>query len=113
MGCGFIRVHQCSSVVQFWIGASEERKMATDAHTWARNDKHRWGGTLYMDEVQINSITEIVIGCAFTVSNSLGSGFLEKVDENAMVKALRRIEAIHQAQLVKNEIPELQSVNIE
>ena len=30
-----------------------------------------------------NPITEKIIGCAFTVSNKLGSGFLEKVYENA------------------------------
>ena len=31
-----------------------------------------------------NSITESIIGCAFNVSNTLGSGFLEKVYENAL-----------------------------
>ena len=32
----------------------------------------------------INELTEIVIGCAFNVSNTLGAGFLEKVYENAL-----------------------------
>jgi len=32
----------------------------------------------------INAITEKVIGCAYKVSNKLGSGFLEKVYENAL-----------------------------
>ena len=34
-------------------------------------------------------ITERIIGCAFTVSNTLGAGFLEKVYENALVIELR------------------------
>jgi GxxExxY protein len=33
---------------------------------------------------ELNSITEKIIGAAYTVSNTLGSGFLEKVYENAM-----------------------------
>ncbi len=32
---------------------------------------------------EINQITEKIIGCAYKVSNTLGSGFLEKVYENA------------------------------
>jgi GxxExxY protein len=35
------------------------------------------------DLPELNKITEKVIGCAYTVSNSLGTGFLEKVYENA------------------------------
>jgi GxxExxY protein len=31
----------------------------------------------------INEITEKVIGCIFTVSNTLGGGFVEKVYQNA------------------------------
>jgi GxxExxY protein len=38
----------------------------------------------------LNSITERIIGCAFTVSNKLGSGFLEKVYENALAYELRK-----------------------
>ena len=34
--------------------------------------------------LELNEITEIIIGSAFKVSNTLGSGFLEKVYENAM-----------------------------
>ncbi len=48
----------------------------------------------------IDKITEQVIGCAFRVHNELGSGFLEKVYENAL-----RIE-LHQAGLeVKQQCP--------
>ena len=36
------------------------------------------------DLVQINKITQRIIKCTFSVSNSLGVGFLEKVYENAL-----------------------------
>ena len=39
----------------------------------------------------LNAITERIIGCAFTVLNTLGCGFLEKVYENALVFELRQI----------------------
>lgn len=35
-------------------------------------------------------ITEKIIGCAFTVMNTLGSGFLEKVYENALAVEMRQ-----------------------
>ena len=35
-------------------------------------------------------MTEKVIGCAYTVSNVLGCGFLEKVYENALAHELRK-----------------------
>jgi GxxExxY protein len=37
-----------------------------------------------------NKITEAVIGCAIKVSKSLGTGFLEKVYENALAYELRK-----------------------
>ena len=36
----------------------------------------------------LEGLTRSIIGCAFSVSNELGSGFLESVYENAMVVAL-------------------------
>jgi GxxExxY protein len=39
---------------------------------------------------RINDITQRIIGCAFTVSNSLGCGFLEKVYENALAHELQK-----------------------
>ena len=42
-----------------------------------------------MTEAQLNSLSERIIGCAFTVSNTLGTGFLEKVYENALALELR------------------------
>jgi GxxExxY protein len=37
----------------------------------------------------LNDLSGQVIGCAFTVINSLGAGFLEKVYENALALELR------------------------
>ena len=38
----------------------------------------------------INEITKSTIGCAFRISNGLGSGFLEKVYENALAHEIRK-----------------------
>lgn len=42
------------------------------------------------DQQRVNQITEKIIGWAFTVSNALGCGFLEKVYENALAHELRK-----------------------
>ena len=39
---------------------------------------------LTKDRVDINRVTDKIIGCVHRVSNTLGSGFLEKVYENAL-----------------------------
>ncbi|MEE8389517.1 MAG: GxxExxY protein [Anaerolineae bacterium] len=39
---------------------------------------------------ELKQVTEQIIGSAFTVSNELGSGFLEKVYENALAHELRK-----------------------
>jgi GxxExxY protein len=39
--------------------------------------------------LELNELTEKIIGCAFVVINSLGSGFLEKVYENALTIELQ------------------------
>ena len=39
---------------------------------------------------EINPTTEKIIGCAYSVSNALGCGFLEKVYENALAHELRK-----------------------
>ncbi|PLZ82829.1 GxxExxY protein, partial [Fischerella thermalis WC217] len=39
---------------------------------------------------EIDKITQKIIGCAYTVSNILGVGFLEKVYENALCHELRK-----------------------
>lgn len=43
-------------------------------------------------EDEINKITEKIIGACYTVSNTLGAGFLEKVYENSLVIELRKME---------------------
>ena len=45
---------------------------------------------MHADARRLDEITERVIGCAYTVANTLGSGFLEKVYENALAYELRR-----------------------
>jgi len=42
------------------------------------------------DKHRFDQITEKIIGCAYTVSNTLGSGFLEKIYENALAHELRK-----------------------
>lgn len=42
------------------------------------------------DRHGLDQATEKIIGCAYTVSNTLGCGFLEKVYENALVHELRK-----------------------
>jgi GxxExxY protein len=46
------------------------------------------------DEEGMKDVTERVIGCAFRAANALGSGFLEKVYENAMAHELRKAGVI-------------------
>lgn len=43
-----------------------------------------------LDRIEMNRLTKEVIRCAFTVSNTLGCGFLEKVYENALAHELRK-----------------------
>jgi GxxExxY protein len=42
------------------------------------------------DRNTLNWISERIIGCAYTVGNTLGSGFLERVYENALAHELRK-----------------------
>ena len=42
------------------------------------------------DKHGLDSVCESILGAAFRVSNALGSGFLEKVYENALVHELRK-----------------------
>src|SRR5579863_913180 len=71
-----IGVHRCASVVALssavslmeWRRKAMEPPMHTDAHRWS----------------------ERIIGCAFRMMNTLGSGFLEKVYENALAHELRK-----------------------
>ena len=40
--------------------------------------------------MELDDVTEKIIGCAYKVSNTLGAGFLEKVYENALAIELRK-----------------------
>ena len=42
------------------------------------------------DSKHLNDLSELIIGRAFVVSNTLGAGFLEKVYENALAHELRK-----------------------
>ena len=54
-------------------------------------DSHRWS--------EENKITEKVIGAAYTVSNTLCAGFLEKVYENALCIELKKAGVSYSQQL--------------
>lgn len=45
----------------------------------------------HADAARLNELSGRVIGCAFTVLNTLGTGFLEKVYENALALELRDV----------------------
>jgi len=42
------------------------------------------------DRERINSVTQMIVGRAFTVENALGNGFAERVYENALAHELRK-----------------------
>lgn len=44
---------------------------------------------MHADGDRLNDLSRQVIGCAFTVLNGLGAGYLEKVYENALAVELR------------------------
>ncbi|MCK4543131.1 MAG: GxxExxY protein [Spirochaetales bacterium] len=43
-----------------------------------------------MTKEELDSVSEKIIGAAYKISNTLGSGFLEKVYENALAHELRK-----------------------
>ena len=51
--------------------------------------------------MELDKLTEKIIGCAYDVSNTLGSGFVEKVYENAMMRRAIKagLDAIQQYQM--------------
>jgi GxxExxY protein len=48
--------------------------------------------------MEINNLTHTIIGCAYKVHNVLGSGFLEKVYENALKIELDKLHIVAQQQ---------------
>ena len=61
----------------------------TDKHRFTQITSSMTDGPLVELEI-LNLITEKIIGCAYTVSNTLGIGFLEKVYENALAVELKK-----------------------
>jgi len=49
-------------------------------------------GETFTEASTNHNLTEKIISCAFKVSNTLGSGFLEKVYENALAHELRKAD---------------------
>lgn len=45
---------------------------------------------MHADAVHLNELSGHAIGCAFTVLDTLGTGYLEKVYQNAMAHDLRQ-----------------------
>jgi len=44
----------------------------------------------HADRIGLNKLSDSIIGCVFTVLNTLGAGFLKKVYENALALELRK-----------------------
>jgi len=51
-----------------------------------------------MPSPDVNLITEKIIGCSYDVSNTLGTGFVEKVYENALTHRIRKSKDLVVAQ---------------
>jgi GxxExxY protein len=45
---------------------------------------------LITDKTELNRLSKVTIGCVLAVAGSLGSGFIEKVYENALAHAFRK-----------------------
>ncbi len=54
-------------------------------------DEDADGGKMKTED-ELARVTETIIGCAFRVINTLGTGFLEKVYENALAHELRKLD---------------------
>ena len=60
----------------------------------------------HADNSELNELSGRVIDCAFTVLNTLGAGFLEKVYENALAYEVRAagLSAVHMAYKARHVI---------
>jgi GxxExxY protein len=54
---------------------------------------------IHADARRLDEITERVIGCAYTVANTLGPGFLEKVYENVLAYQVEKAGLLVQQQV--------------
>jgi GxxExxY protein len=57
---------------------------------------------MHTDNATLNGLTERIIGCAFTVLNTLKSGFVEKVYENALAHELTKSGLMVSQQIAVN-----------
>jgi GxxExxY protein len=71
----------------------------TDGRRWTQMDTDGHKLSQRDDLAEFNALTERVIGCAFQVSNTLGCGFLEKVDANALAHELHKADLPVQQQV--------------
>jgi GxxExxY protein len=68
---------------------SPDRRPALDKAPQERNFHH--GCTpIHADAAYLDRLSGIIIGCAFRVMNKLGTGFSEKVYENALAHEMRK-----------------------
>ena len=51
---------------------------------------NRGRALMHGNQAELNRLSKVIIGCALAVANTLGSGFLEKVYENALAYELRK-----------------------
>jgi hypothetical protein len=75
----------CSSVNRLRFIRPSPSGGADSTYTW----RSFQGSGQDAGEDGINLLSKQIIGCALTVLYALGSGFLEKVYENALVQELR------------------------
>ena len=65
-----------------------------------------------MNDDDLNSLTERIIGSAFKVLNALGTGFVEEVYHNALVYELKKggLIAARNKRIVKNPAVQIHSM---
>ena len=54
------------------------------------NREKNMGKVVEGEDERVKDVAERVIGCAYTVSNTLGVGFLEKVYQNALAHEMKK-----------------------
>jgi len=59
------------------------KKLPKDRQKPYHRHQNQTKGETNMNQ-DLNIITESIIGCAYTVANTLGHGFIEKIYENAL-----------------------------
>jgi GxxExxY protein len=67
----------------------EEARFNADERKWTQ---------MNANGPELNAMSKRIIGCAFAVANTLGSGFLEKVYENALAHELRKTGLVTEQQ---------------